>query len=171
MLAKPAQLEMGDLKDRFGNFDGESIGHQQWPADILAKKFQPTKDIDVPPDNTEIETIARANIAVGGNAVVQSDIDGNMLLNLRWCALECRQCCPRCSQGQLTGWRGIVARNGKIAMTASPMYFRTSPPPATTPGTTRSKKALRSLTICSSGSSSVSRLKPRRSASSIAALR
>src|SRR5580704_13678145 len=93
MLAKPAQLEMADLKDRFGNFDGESIGHQQWPADILAKEFQPTKDVDVPPDNTEIETIARANIAVGGNAVVQSDIDGNMLLNLRWCALECYSAC------------------------------------------------------------------------------
>jgi hypothetical protein len=113
VLAKPAQLEMADLKDRFGNLDGESIGHQQWPADILAKEFQPTKDVDVPPDNTEIETIARANIAVGGNAVVQSDIDGNMLLNLRWRALECRQCCPRCSQGQLTGWRWIVARNWK----------------------------------------------------------
>ena len=76
MLAKPPQLEMADLKDRFGNFDGECIGHQQWPADILAEEFQPTKDVDVPPDNTEIETIARANIAVGGNAVVQSDIDG-----------------------------------------------------------------------------------------------
>ena len=80
VLAKPAQLEMADLTDRFGNFDGESIGHQQWPADILAEEFQPTKDVDVPPDNTEIETIARANIAVGGNAAVQSDIDGNMLL-------------------------------------------------------------------------------------------
>jgi hypothetical protein len=113
VLAKPAQLEMADLKDRFGNFDGESIGHQQWPADILAEELQPTKDVDVPPDNTEIETIARANIAVGGNAVVQSDIDGNMLLNLRWCALECRQCCLRCNQGQLTGWRWIVARNWK----------------------------------------------------------
>jgi hypothetical protein len=32
VLAKPAQLEMADLKDRFGNFDGESIGHQQWPC-------------------------------------------------------------------------------------------------------------------------------------------
>ena len=71
---------MADLKDRFGNFDGESIGHQQWPADILAEEFQPTKDVDVPPNNAEIETIARANIAVGGNAVVQSDIHGNMLL-------------------------------------------------------------------------------------------
>ena len=102
---------MTDLKDRFGNFGRESIGHQQWPADILAEEFQPTKDVDVPPDNTEIETIAGANIAVGGNAVVQSDIDGNILPNLRWCALECRQCCLRCSQGQLTGWRWIVARN------------------------------------------------------------
>ena len=47
---------------------------------------------------------------------------------------------------------GSLPATGKIAMTASPMYFRTSPPPATTPGTTRSKKALRSSTICSSGS-------------------
>src|ERR1700733_8834953 len=97
VLAKPSQLEMADLKDRFGNFDGESIGHQQWPANILAQQFQPAKDVDVPPNNAEIETIARANIAIGGNAVVQSDIDGNMLLNLRRCALECRQCRLRCS--------------------------------------------------------------------------
>ena len=80
MLAKPSQLEMADLKDRFGNFDGESIGHQQWPANILAQQFQSAKDVDVPPNNAEIETIARANIAISGNAVVQSDIDGNMLL-------------------------------------------------------------------------------------------
>ena len=59
---------------------------------------------------------------------------------------------------------------GNIAMTASPIYFKTSPPPATTPGTTRSKKVFRSSTIFSSGSSSVSRLKPRMSAISIAAL-
>ena len=73
MLAKPATRN-GRSQNRFGNFDGESIGHQQWPADILAEEFQPTKDADVPPNNAEIETIARANIAVGGNAVVQSDI-------------------------------------------------------------------------------------------------
>jgi hypothetical protein len=113
LLAEPSQLEMADLKDRFGNFDSECIGHQQWSANILAQEFQPTKDVDVPPNNAEIETIPRANIAIGGNAVVQSDIDGNMLLNLRWCALECRQCCLRRSQGQLAGRRGIVARNWK----------------------------------------------------------
>jgi len=43
MPAKSAQREMADLKDRFGNFDGESIGHQQWPADFLAEELQPTK--------------------------------------------------------------------------------------------------------------------------------
>src|SRR5262249_35561903 len=46
-------------------------------------------------------------------------------------------------------------------MTASPIYFRTSPPLPMTPGTTRSKKALRSSMILSSGSSSVSRLRNR----------
>jgi len=112
VLAKPAQLEMADLKDRLGNFGRESIGHQQWSADILAEEFQPTKDVDVPPDNTEIETIARANIAVGGNAVMQSDIDGNILPNLRWCdqverslvipSLGCRLNVAR-SQGGLVG--------------------------------------------------------------------
>ena len=50
VLAKASQLEIADLKDRFGNFDGESIGHQQWPANILAEEFQPTKDVDVPPN-------------------------------------------------------------------------------------------------------------------------
>src|SRR5215831_8343358 len=40
VLAKPAQLEMTDLKNRFSNFACESIGHQQWPADILAEEFQ-----------------------------------------------------------------------------------------------------------------------------------
>ena len=103
---------MADLKDRFGNFHGKSIGHQQWPADVLAEEFQPTKNVDVPPDNTEIETIARANIAVGGNAVMQSDIDGNILPNLRWCdqverslvipSLGCRLNVAR-SQGGLVG--------------------------------------------------------------------
>jgi hypothetical protein len=74
VLAKPAQLEMADLKDRFGNFDGKSIGHQQCSADILAEEFQPTKDVDVPPDNTEIETIARANITVGGCRAISMEI-------------------------------------------------------------------------------------------------
>ena len=36
---------------------------------------------------------------------------------------------------------------GKIAMTASPIYFRMSPPLPMTPGTTRSKKAFRSSMI------------------------
>jgi hypothetical protein len=30
MLAKPAQLEMADLKDRFGNFDGERRRCAHW---------------------------------------------------------------------------------------------------------------------------------------------
>jgi branched-chain amino acid transport system permease protein len=63
VLAKPAQLEMADLKDRFGNFDGESIGHQQWPADILAEELQPTKDVDVPPDSLPYGTRRRVEVA------------------------------------------------------------------------------------------------------------
>jgi hypothetical protein len=33
------QLEMADLNDWFGNFNGESIGHEQGPADVLAEEF------------------------------------------------------------------------------------------------------------------------------------
>ena len=39
MLPEAAQLEMADLKDRRVNFHGESISHEQWPADILAEEF------------------------------------------------------------------------------------------------------------------------------------
>ena len=39
MLPEAAQFEMADLKDRCLNFHGESISHEQWPADILAEEF------------------------------------------------------------------------------------------------------------------------------------
>ena len=82
MLTEAAQFEMADLKDRRRNFHGESISHEQWPADILAEKFQPAEDIDVAADGGEVEAIARANVAICGIAMVQSDVDGNMLLDL-----------------------------------------------------------------------------------------
>jgi len=82
MLTEATQLEMADLKDRCRNFRGESAGHEQWPADILAEKFQPAEDIDVAADGGEVEAIARANVAICGIAMVQSDVDGNMLLDL-----------------------------------------------------------------------------------------
>ena len=83
MPTEAAQFEMADFKDRCRNFGSKSTGHEQWPANILAEEFQPTEDVDVPPDNGEIETITRADIAIGGIAIVQGDIDGNMLLNFR----------------------------------------------------------------------------------------
>ena len=70
MPAEAAQLEMADLNDRFGNFNGESIGHEQGAADVLAEEFQPAEDIDVAPNGGEVEAVARANIAVGYIAVV-----------------------------------------------------------------------------------------------------
>jgi hypothetical protein len=54
----------------------------QWPANILAEEFQPAEDVDVAPDGGEVEAIARANIAVCGITIVQSNIDGKMLLHL-----------------------------------------------------------------------------------------
>src|SRR5262249_61803956 len=83
MLTEAAQFEMADLKDRRRNFHGESISHEKRLADILAEQFQPAEDVDVAPHGGEVETIARANIAVCGIAIVESDIDGNMLLDLR----------------------------------------------------------------------------------------
>jgi hypothetical protein len=74
---------MANLKDRRGDFPGESISHEQWPLDILAEEFQPTEDVDVAPNGGEVETMARANIAVCGIAIVQSDIDANMPPDLR----------------------------------------------------------------------------------------
>ena len=38
MPAEAAQLEMADLNDWFGNFNGESIGHEQGPADASRKR-------------------------------------------------------------------------------------------------------------------------------------
>src|SRR6478672_11292793 len=46
MPAEAAQLETADLNDRFGNFNGESIGHEEGPADVLAEEFQPAEDVD-----------------------------------------------------------------------------------------------------------------------------
>ena len=83
MLPEAAQFEMANLKDRRHNFHGKSISHEQWPADILAEEFQPAQDVDVAPDGGEVQTIARTNIAVCGIAIMQSDIDANMLLDLR----------------------------------------------------------------------------------------
>src|SRR5882672_2080779 len=77
-----AQFEMADFKDRCRNFGGKSTSHEQWPANILAEEFQPAEDVDVAPDGGEVEAIARANIAVCGITIVQSNIDGNMLLDL-----------------------------------------------------------------------------------------
>src|SRR6266404_8429496 len=53
MPAEAAQLEMADLNDWFGNFNGESIGHEQGPADVLAEEFQPAEDVDVAPNGGE----------------------------------------------------------------------------------------------------------------------
>jgi hypothetical protein len=83
MLTEAAQFEMADFKCRCRNFCGKSTSHEQWPANILAEEFQPAEDIDVAPDGGEVEAIARANIAVCGITIVQSNIDGNMLLDLR----------------------------------------------------------------------------------------
>jgi len=70
MPAEAAQLEMADLNDWFGNFNGESIGHEQGPADVLAEEFQPAEDVDVAPNGGEVEGVARAYISVGYIAVV-----------------------------------------------------------------------------------------------------
>ena len=83
MLTEAAQFEMADFKHRCRNFGGKSTSHEQWPANILTEKFQPAEDVDVAPDGGEVETIARANIAVCRIAIVQSDIDGNMPLDVR----------------------------------------------------------------------------------------
>src|SRR6266702_75446 len=82
MLTEAAQFEMADFKDRCRNFGGKSTSHEQWPANILAEEFQPAEDVDVAPDGGEVEAIARANIAVCRITIVQSNIDGNMLLDL-----------------------------------------------------------------------------------------
>src|SRR5258707_9328824 len=109
MLTEAAQFEMADFKDRCRNFCGKSTSHEQWPANILAEEFQPAEDVDVAPDGGEVEAIARANLAVCGITIVQSNIDGNMLLDLGQCSLERSQRCLRCSQGVLTGRRRIIA--------------------------------------------------------------
>jgi hypothetical protein len=49
---------------------------------VHAGAVQPAEDVDVAPDGGEVEAIARANIAVCGITIVQSYIDGNVLLDL-----------------------------------------------------------------------------------------
>src|SRR5262249_56428978 len=65
MPAEAAQLEMADLNDWFGNFNGESIGHEQAPADVLAEEFQPAEDVDVAPNGGEVEADAGGQIFPG----------------------------------------------------------------------------------------------------------
>ena len=113
MPAEAAQLEMADLNDWFGNFNSEGIGHEEGPADVLAEEFQPAEDVDVAPNGGEVEAVTRANIAVGCIAVVQSDIDGNMLLDLLRCGLERGQCRLCRSQGRPACRCWIVARDRK----------------------------------------------------------
>src|SRR6516225_8092718 len=113
MLTEATQLEVADLKDRCRNFRGESTGHEQRPADILAEKFQPAEDVDVAADGGEVEAIARANVAICGIAMVQSDIDGDMLLELRRQSLQRTQRCLRRSQGRLAGRCRIIAGDWK----------------------------------------------------------
>jgi hypothetical protein len=82
MPTEATQFEMADFKDRCCNFGGKSTTHEQWPANILAEEFQPAEDVDVAPDGGEVQAIARTNIPVCGITIVQSNIDGNMLLDL-----------------------------------------------------------------------------------------
>src|SRR6476646_3183204 len=121
MPAEAAQLEMADLNDWFGNFNSESIGHEEGPADVLAEEFQPAEDVDVAPNGGEVEAVTRANIAVGCIAVVQSDIDGNILLDLLRCGLERGQCRLCRSQGRPACRRWIVARDRKYRDDRSPI--------------------------------------------------
>src|SRR2546430_16298272 len=60
MPAEAAQLEMADLNDWFGNFNGESIGYEQGPAHVLAEEFQPAEDVDVAPNGGEVEAGGRS---------------------------------------------------------------------------------------------------------------
>src|ERR1700687_5209453 len=77
--AEAAQLEMADFENWFCDFGDECIGHEQRPADVLAEEFQPAEDVEVTPNGGEVESIARTNVAVGGNAVVQGNMDRQML--------------------------------------------------------------------------------------------
>jgi hypothetical protein len=88
MLVEAAQFEMAKFKDRLRDFCGESIGHEEWPADLFAEELQPAQNVDVAPDDGEVEAIAGSNIAVGGITIVQSDNHGNTLLNFRRRSLE-----------------------------------------------------------------------------------
>jgi hypothetical protein len=57
-----ASARVREHHDWFGNFNGESIGHEQGPAHVLAEEFQPAEDVDVAPNGGEVEAVARAQI-------------------------------------------------------------------------------------------------------------
>jgi hypothetical protein len=75
MPAEAAQLEMADLNDWFGNFNGESIGHEQGPADVLAEEFQPAENVDVAPSGGEVESRSDAWLSSSGSKT--SRVAGN----------------------------------------------------------------------------------------------
>src|SRR5258708_36093400 len=87
MPAEAAQLEMADLNDWFGNFNGKSIGQEHGPADVLAEEFQPAEDVDVAPDGGEVEAVSRAKNALGHIAEGEGSIDRKNLLDLSRCGV------------------------------------------------------------------------------------
>src|SRR5260370_16163434 len=86
MQAEAAQLEMADLNDWFGNFNGESIGHEQGPADVLAEEFQPAEDVDVAPNGGEGQAGVRGPIFGMGRLRGVGGVAGQNLggVPLRW---------------------------------------------------------------------------------------
>ena len=78
-----AQFEMADFENRCRNLCGKSSSHKQWSANVLAEEFQTAEDVDVTADSGEVKAIARTNIPVCCVPIVQSNIDGNILLELR----------------------------------------------------------------------------------------
>ena len=78
-----SQRKMPDLEHRLPQVGHEFARHDELLADFAAQPLDPAREIDVTADDREIESIARADIAIGDRAVMQCEARDEM-----GCAVE-----------------------------------------------------------------------------------
>jgi hypothetical protein len=77
-LRDSSQRKMPDLEHRLLQADHEFARHDQLLVELAAEPLDPAREIDVTTDDREIESIARADIAIGDRAVMQCEARDEM---------------------------------------------------------------------------------------------
>src|ERR1700719_2414616 len=77
-LRDSSQRKMPDLEHRLLQAGHEFTRHDELLVELAAEPLDPAREIDVTADDREIESIARADIAIGNRAVMQREARGEM---------------------------------------------------------------------------------------------